>query len=120
MSQNTRWTQDQLNDYYRRQKTSDADAKLPHPKPKRVIAPTLGGAIQGKTEGIRCAAVGFVGYRVRPLDPDNFAGSVKHLLDGLRHAQIISGDEPWRLRLETEQVKVAHFNQEKTVIHITP
>ena len=27
-------------------------------------------------------------------------------------------DEPWRIRLETEQVKVAHSKDERTVIEI--
>ena len=62
--------------------------------------------------------VRFTGYRVKPLDPDNFAGSVKDLLDGLRHASLIKGDEWWRIKLETDQVKVAHFTDECTHIEI--
>lgn len=91
---------------------------LPDPKPKRDEAPALGCAAQGEASGVQCAVVRFIGYRVRPLDPDNFAGSVKDLLDGLRHAALISGDEPWRLRLQTEQVKVAHYSEERTEIVI--
>ena len=63
--------------------------------------------------------VRFVGRRVRPLDPDNFAGSVKDALDGLRHVGLIDGDEPWRIVLETEQEKVRHREEEETVIIIT-
>jgi hypothetical protein len=62
--------------------------------------------------------VRFTGYRVRPLDPDNFAGSVKDLLDGLRHAHLIEGDEPWRIDFETAQKKVKSFKEEKTMIEI--
>lgn len=95
------------------------DPKLPDTESKRDQAPALGAAVQGKAAGMERARVRFVGYRVRPLDPDNFAGSVKDLLDGLRHFSLIEGDEPWRIILETEQVKVGSFKEEKTVIEIT-
>jgi hypothetical protein len=98
----------------------DANRQVSDPKSKPDKAPALGKAIQGKAESVRRVTVRFVGYRVRPLDPDNFAGSVKDLLDGLRHAALIDGDEPWRLKLETEQVKVSSYAQEKTEIIITP
>ena len=94
--------------------------ELSHPQPQRDQAPALGGPAQGKAVGLRRITVRFVGHRVRPLDPDNFAGSVKDLLDGLRHAGLLHGDEPWRIILETEQVKVSSFKQEKTEITLTP
>lgn len=94
------------------------DTRIPNPVTERDQAPALGGANEGKAARDERAVVRFEGYRVRPLDPDNFAGSVKDLLDGLRHAGLIPGDEPWRIRLETEQFKVGSFNQEKTVIEI--
>lgn len=60
----------------------------------------------------------FVGHRVRPLDPDNFAGGCKDLLDGLRHARLIPGDEPWRITFKTEQVRVSHLREEGTQVII--
>ncbi len=80
--------------------------------------PALGAAVQGKTQGMERTRVCFIGYRCKPLDPDNFAGSVKDLLDGLRHSGLIYGDEVWRIALETRQEKVSHYTQEKTVIEI--
>ena len=56
---------------------------------------------------------------MRPLDPDNFAGSVKNCLDFLHRSKLIEGDEPWRIILETDQIKVAHFADEKTIIEVT-
>jgi hypothetical protein len=97
----------------------DDHRALPHPELEFYQAPALGGPVQRKAKSVPRITVRFVGYRVRPLDPDNFAGSVKDLLDGLRHAGLIPGDEPWKIRLETEQEKVAHYAQEKTVISIT-
>ena len=95
-----------------------ANRPLPNPIAERDQAPALGPAVQGKEKGTKRITVSFVGWRVRPLDPDNFAGSVKDLLDGLRHAGLIPGDEPWNIKLETEQVKVDHFNLELTFISI--
>lgn len=100
--------------------SSDASPSrpLPHPKPQPHQAPALGGPVSGEEEGLRRTIVRFTGFRVRPLDPDNFAGSVKDLLDGLRHANLISGDEPWKIRLETEQIKVGSYAEERTEIVI--
>lgn len=97
---------------------SSSDRSVPDPEPQRDEAPALDCAAQGKAEGPARTVVRFTGHRVRPLDPDNFAGSVKDLLDGLRHAGLISGDEPWRIILQTEQVRVASFSDEKTVLEI--
>lgn len=91
---------------------------VPHSKPKRHKASALGAAIQGEAPSVPRTVVRFIGYRVRPLDPDNFAGGCKDAIDGLRHAGLISGDEPWRMKLETEQVKVSHVADECTVIEI--
>jgi hypothetical protein len=93
--------------------------KIPNPEPQRHQAPSLGKAVPREATGLRRTLVRFTGYRVRPLDPDNFAGSVKDLLDGLRHAGILQGDEPWRIKLETEQEKVGKYSEEKTIIEIT-
>jgi len=93
--------------------------KIQNTKPKRHKTPALGGTGEGEKEVLHRTIVRFVGYRVRPLDPDNFAGSVKDLLDGCRHAGLIHGDEPWRIILETEQIKVRKFSEEKTEITIT-
>ena len=97
---------------------ADPGGTLSHPVPERHQAPALGTAVSGETQGDERITVRFIGYRVRPLDPDNFAGSVKDLLDGLRHANLISGDEPWRIILETEQVKVSSYKEERTEIQI--
>jgi|GEM_PF-1594932 len=92
--------------------------ELPDPKPERYEAAALGSAISREAKGFSRTRIRIVGHRVRPLDPDNFAGSVKDLLDGLRHAGLIPGDEPWRIILETEQVKVRRLDQQKTVIEL--
>ena len=95
------------------------NAQLSRSEPERDQAPTLGPAIPGKVQSVPRVTVRFIGYRCRPLDPDNFAGGCKDLLDGLRHASLIPGDEPWRINFETRQEKVASRSQDKTVIAIS-
>ena len=91
---------------------------LSHPELKQNQTPALDRSTQRKTKSLRRTAVRFTGYRVRPLDPDNFAASCKDLLDGLRHAQLIPGDEPWRITFESTQVQVTSYSRERTVIEI--
>lgn len=93
-------------------------SQIPYTLTQRNEATALDGSDAGEAQGLRRTRIRFTGYRVRPLDPDNFAGSVKDLLDGLRHAKIISGDEFWRITLETTQKKVRSFAEEKTLIEV--
>ena len=92
--------------------------QIPDSKPQPIKGRTLGSALQRETQSLQRTRVRFIGYRCRPLDPDNFAGSCKDLLDGLRHAGLIPGDEPWRIIFQTEQEKVKSYKDEKTVIEI--
>jgi hypothetical protein len=91
---------------------------IPHPKPKRNPRPRVADGVQEKEGSLPRVTICFTGFRVRPLDPDNFAGSIKDLLDGCRHAGLIHGDEPWRIILKTEQEKVKTFAEERTEITI--
>ena len=95
-----------------------ADRQLQNTVAKRNKAKSLDGANKGKMESVERPTVRFTGYRVRPCDPDNFAGSCKDLLDGLRHAGLIPGDEPWKIIFQTKQVKVGSSTEEKTEIEI--
>jgi hypothetical protein len=92
--------------------------QIPDAIAQRYEAPALDGANEGKTNCVHRIRVRFTGFRARPLDPDNFAGSCKDLLDGLRHAGLILGDEPWRIIFETAQEKVKSYAEEKTLIEI--
>lgn len=92
---------------------------LPDPQPKRDQAKPLVKAIPRETESLPRIVVRFIGRRVQPLDPDNFAGSVKDLLDGLRHAGLIPEDGYQDVRLITEQERVRSFGEEETLIEIT-
>ncbi len=92
--------------------------QIPNPESQRDQTPALGGTDEGETPGVRRTRIRFTGFRVKPLDPDNFAGSCKDLLDGCRHAGLILGDESWRIIFETTQKKVRSFAEEKTLIEI--
>lgn len=97
-----------------------AGSALPYSEPQPHKAPALDSPIPREEKGIQSprARISFTLFRVKLLDPDNASGSVKDLLDGLRHAGIIEGDEWYRIKLEVEQEKVAHYKDEKTVITI--
>jgi hypothetical protein len=95
-----------------------ANVELRDPEPKPHDPPALVRAATGKEEGLDRVVVCFKSYRVRPLDPDNFAGGCKGLLDGLRHAHLIRGDEPWRIIFQAEQERVSRFSEERTEIEI--
>lgn len=96
----------------------EANCPVSDAEPEPDKGPALANKHAREGTGVPSITVRFIGFRVRPLDPDNFAGSVKDLLDGLRHAALIPGDEPWRIRLETAQVRVGTFKEERTEIVI--
>ena len=95
-----------------------ANGALHDAEPKRYAPTALGEVAGGKAASLQRITVRFTGFRVRPIDPDNFAGSVKDLLDGLRRVRLIPGDEWHRIKLETEQVKVASAQDERTEIEL--
>lgn len=95
------------------------DGSLPDAKPKRPTKEPLGKAATGEAPIMGSIALGITGYRCRPLDPDGHAGGCKYIIDGLRAAGLLFDDNPWAIRLQTEQVKVRSRKEEKTVIRIT-
>ena len=99
-------------------RANQAHSQVPDSIPKRNKAPTLDRANAGETKSVGRPVVRFTGYRIRPCDPDNFAGSCKDLLDCLRHAHLLVGDEPWNIIFQTDQVKVRTRKEERTEIEI--
>jgi hypothetical protein len=95
-----------------------AGTKLHHAEFERDKKKPLVEAVPREAKSMGRTLVRFTGYRVRLLDPDNFAGSVKDLLDGLRHAGLLDDDSPDKIILETQQFKIRHQENEKTVIEI--
>jgi hypothetical protein len=96
----------------------DANTGLPPSQSKQDSGSALVDKAQGKAESDARVGISIVMYRVRTLDPDNSYASAKPLLDGLQSCGIISGDSDKDITLSVEQVKVAHFKDEKTVLNI--
>lgn len=119
-----RFTQDDLHRLLKRNPnvTIEGDSqvvrKVPNPQPERNQTKSLDQTVPREKESLQRVTVRFRGFRVRPLDPDNFAGSIKDLLDGLRHMGAIAGDEHWRIRLETDQEKVGSYKDERIEIEV--
>jgi len=96
----------------------ETGSKVPDSQPQPDKTPALGAAVQGEEKSVLRLTVCFTLFRVQLLDPDNAAGSCKDLLDGLRHAGILSDDTWYQIKLEVDQQRVDHYNEEKTVIEI--
>lgn len=94
----------------------EINSELQNSKLERDKAAALDIATKRKKESVLRVKVSFIGYRCRPLDPDNFAGGCKDLLDGLRHAGLIPDDRPEDIIFETTQQKVYHRGEERTQI----
>lgn len=92
--------------------------KISDTQPQRSNAQSLGKAACREEKMLERVRVSFTLFRVRSLDPDNAAASVKFCLDFIRRVGLIKGDENWRIILSVEQVKVKHFSEEQTVIEI--
>ncbi|MDB6117400.1 MAG: hypothetical protein JWO08_1181 [Verrucomicrobiaceae bacterium] len=87
------------------------DAKLErHPEHAALHSPP---AEKGRPERFH---IRFVSVRKRLIDPDNL--SEKWLLDCLRFAQVIPGDEPEKITLETTQRKARKGEEEHTLIEV--
>lgn len=112
------WTKQQLHEYLR--KCADkAHTQLPDAK-QRECQIALEGNSKRETQSARCSHVCFTLRRVKLLDVDAKYHSCKDLIDGLQHAGLISGDKEGQITLEVNQVKVAHYEDEQTIIEITP
>jgi hypothetical protein len=76
----------------------------------------------GQDEGMEPLAVGarvsIVGYRVRPIDPDNFTAGCKGLIDGIVRSRLIKGDDWESLQIQCSQKKVSNLSREGTEILI--
>ena len=90
---------------------------IPNTRPQRHEAKQPMATAIGEAKSVGVPHVRFTLLRVRLLDVDAKYASVKDLLDGLAHAGLISGDKEGEITLEVVQEKVAHFAEEKTVIH---
>lgn len=95
----------------------ETDAQIPDAKQRQRAQP-LACNSSGKAQGTECPLVRFTLRRVKLLDVDAKYGSVKDLLDGCTIAGLIRGDQEGQIRLEVEQEKVGHYEQEETVIEI--
>ena len=80
-------------------------ARLPPGKPQPDPAPPLAGSVQREEKGPPRAYVRIIRCSTRLLDEDNLWGSVKPLLDQLRAAKLIRGDDPASIELKVEQFK---------------
>ena len=91
----------------------------PHPLPivERHPSPRTLAKDEEQEGGAGRVHLRIVSIRKRLLDPDNL--SVKWIIDCLRYARIIQGDEPDKITLQVEQRKCAKGEEESTQVWIT-
>lgn len=74
---------------------------------------------EGEAQSSGRVALRFTLRRVRLLDVCAKHQSCKALIDGLRYAALIRDDREEDITLQVDQEKVAHYEEEETLIWIT-
>jgi hypothetical protein len=92
-------------------------SEIPHPQQRERPA-SLENRDLPETRSTECPVVRFTLRRVNLLDVDAKYGSVKDLLDGLRHAGLIRGDKEGEVDLKVSQEKVDSYALEETLIEV--
>ena len=113
-----RWTKAELNEHLDRWKHADHSAQPPDAEPEQPPRPEP--LDTDKREGPRKAriVVRYLSLRTSLLDDDNHAGGSKYFTDAMRAIGIIPGDDPCSVKIEWDQQKVSHKDQEETVVTI--
>ena len=101
----------------RLEKRHEANHSRKNTKLERATGDEPLAAGQGEKGDSGKFSVRFESVRKRLCDPDNL--SPKWLLDSLRYAKIIPGDEPDKITLEVAQRKCNKNEPEHTIIEIT-
>lgn len=116
-----RMTQDEYNQFIQRRQASRSYAFADNPGTIAVVEPTPRDAALGEDEAQtgspKRILVRIESVRKRLIDEDNL--SCKGLVDALRYASIIPGDEPEKVSIKVSQRKVKVGEQEHTRITIT-
>ena len=97
---------------------ASAGTKLPAAEPEQDKTTALDSTISREAKSVQRPTVRIIFRRQRTLDKDNYSGSGKDILDGLRHAGLIPGDSEAEIDLQVEQEKVGHLSDQRTVIEI--
>lgn len=114
-----RWTKAELNEHLNRRKHADDSAELPDTEPEQPPRAEPLDTDQGKGPSKARIVVRIVSMRTSLLDEDNLAGGSKYLTDALRYGGFLKSDDPLSTKIEWEQQKVPHKDQEETVVTIT-
>jgi hypothetical protein len=87
-------------------------SRLSSSQPQSVVQAALGRHLLAQEKGNQGSPgrviVEIVRCSTSVLDADNLGGSVKYLIDAIRHSGLISNDDPSTIDLKVSQIKVAH------------
>ena len=97
---------------------TEAHRSSPSAKPKQALLDVPVEPSRGKAAYSGRVTIRIESFRKRLIDPDNLCP--KYLVDGLRYANIISGDSAAEVEIVTTQTRVSSKAEERTAITITP
>lgn len=116
-----RMTPDEYNQFIQRRQAARSYAFADNPRTIAVVEPTSRDAALGADEAQEGSParilVRIESIRKRLIDEDNL--SCKGVVDALRYASIIPGDEPEKVSIKVTQRKVKSGEEEHTRITIT-
>jgi len=100
-------------------KALNAGLGLSRPVTQSSAQASLGDRASRKASRAARTRLSYCASLVRPLDPDNLAGSTKYCTDALVRSGLLHGDSPEQIEIVWSQKKVAHFDEEKLTITIS-
>jgi hypothetical protein len=92
--------------------------RISNPKSERQSSARLAGSAEGQGASDGRVTVRITSFRVRLLDSDNHAGGCKGLIDCIKELGLIEDDSPKHIRLETAQIQVGHYHEERIEVTI--
>jgi|SRR6516165_6297816 hypothetical protein len=97
----------------------NAGLGLPPAEPKPAAPEALVDRAPREAASDSRVKLSYLARIVRPLDPDNLAGSTKYITDALVRCGLVDGDSPEKIEIAWAQEKVAHYDEEALVITIS-
>lgn len=93
--------------------------RLPAAEPQPAAQTPLDDSLPREAARHSRVALGYHARVVRPLDPDNLAGSTKYVTDALVRCGLLDGDSPEQIAITWTQEKVVRYDDEALIITIS-
>lgn len=98
---------------------NDSSQRVCGLEPEQDATRSLAGGVGGETQSDARIMVRIERRGLRLLDPDNLYGAHKYIIDALRTAELIPGDDPESINLIVTQTRVKCREEIQTIVEIT-